>query len=236
MTFAGQGAHLRLLVVHSASKARLDAQKRHEALAKLQQRLAAIQTHLNQRKYKRRDYTWEQIHLAQRGNPAQDLLDITLQGEDGALATHLPGQRRTLAQAEQRDGRYPVLTNCWDLSADEVLEHLKAQDQIEKRFWVLKGPLQVHPLWLHKDERLVSLVLVLMIALWSTVCWNIWYVRPNVKLRGGRYSEPLPATRSFCCASQMAVSSGLFQNSRHCRLICSAVLNFPAPQMSLMLV
>ena len=57
VTFAGQSAQLRLLVVHSASKARLDAQKRQEALAKLQQRLAAIQTHLNQRKYKRRDYT-----------------------------------------------------------------------------------------------------------------------------------------------------------------------------------
>ena len=36
---------------------------------------------------------------------------------------------------------------------------------IEKRFWVLKGPLQVHPLWLHKDERPVGLILVLMIAL-----------------------------------------------------------------------
>ena len=35
----------------------------------------------------------------------------------------------------------------------------------EKRLWVLKGPLQVHTLWLHKDQRLVSLVLVLMIAL-----------------------------------------------------------------------
>ena len=83
--FDGHSAQLRVLVVHSASKARLDAEKRQENLAKLQQRLAAIQTHLNQRKYKRRDYTWEQIHLAQRGNPAQDLLDITLQGEEGAL-------------------------------------------------------------------------------------------------------------------------------------------------------
>jgi hypothetical protein len=47
----------------------------------------------------------------------------------------------------------------------DVLRHFKEQDQIEKRFWVLKGPLQIHPLWLHKDERLVGLVPVLMIAL-----------------------------------------------------------------------
>ena len=42
---------------------------------------------------------------------------------------------------------------------------MKEQDVAEKRFTILKGPLQVHPLWLHKDERLVSLVLVVMIAL-----------------------------------------------------------------------
>jgi len=42
---------------------------------------------------------------------------------------------------------------------------MKEQDVAEKRFAILKGPLQVHPLWLHKDERLVRLVLVVMIAL-----------------------------------------------------------------------
>ena len=117
--FDDHSAPLRVLVVHSASRARLDTEKRQENLAKLRQRLAVIQTHLSQRKYKRRDYTWEQIHLAQRGNPAQDLLEITLQGEDGALALTYQVNAERLAQAEQRDGRYPlptarilVLTKC----------------------------------------------------------------------------------------------------------------------------
>jgi len=47
--------------------------------------------HLNQRKYKRRAYTWEQIHLAQRGNPARDLVEVHLENEEGALVlTTLP--------------------------------------------------------------------------------------------------------------------------------------------------
>ncbi len=236
VTFAGQSAHLRLLVVHSASKARLDAQKRQEALAKLQQRLAAIQTHLNQRKYKRRDYTLEQIHLAQRGNPAQDLLDVTLQGADGALEFTYQVNAERLAQAEQRDGRYPVLTNCWDLRADEVLQHLKAQDQIEKRFWVLKGPLQVHPLWLHKDERLVSLVLVLMIAL-LIYCLLEYLVRQAQRQLTGRallaaFASYTVVLLRFADGSQLWT----FPELTALQADLLSALNFPAPQMSLMLV
>lgn len=164
-THEGQSVHTRVLVVYSVSKARLDAQKREEALQKLQKRLGDIQTHLNQRKYKRRDYTLEQIHLAQRGNPACHLLDIELTGEEGALTLTYQVNAEKLAQAQARDGRYPIVTNRWDLEVDQVLTQVKAQDVAEKRFAILKGPLQVHPLWLHKDERLVSLVLVVMIAL-----------------------------------------------------------------------
>ena len=165
LTHDGQSAHLRLLVIQSTGKARLDAEKRQTLLERLFKRLAAIQGRLNQRKYKRYAYTLEQIHLAQHGNAAQDLVDIGLQGEEGQLVLTYQINPDKLALAEQRDGRYPILTNCWDLSAADVLRHFKEQDHIEKRFWVLKGPLQIHPLWLHKDERLVGLILVLMIAL-----------------------------------------------------------------------
>jgi transposase len=165
VSHAGQSLRVRVLVVFSQSKARLDAEKRQDALQKLLKRLEAIQSHLNQRKYKRREYTLEQIHLAQRGNAARDLVDIELRGEDGALVLTFSVNADRLAQAEQRDGRYPLVTNRWEVSADEVLQRMKEQDVAEKRFAILKGPLRVHPLWLHKDERLVSLVLVVMIAL-----------------------------------------------------------------------
>jgi len=151
--------------VHSVNKARLDAEKRQTLLARLQKRLVEIKSELNQRKYKRRDYTLEQIHLAERGNAASALMDITVQGADGQLTLTYGVNAQKLAQAEQRDGRYPLVTNCWDLSADAVLSAMKGQDVAEKRFAVFKGPLQVHPLWLHKDERLVSLVLIIMLAL-----------------------------------------------------------------------
>jgi transposase len=156
---------VRVLVIYSVGKARLGAQKREDSVHKLLNRLAVIQGHLNQRKYRRRDYTLEQIHLAQRGNSAHGLVDITLQGEDGALTLTYGVNAEKLAQAQQRDGRYPLVTNCEDLGENETLQQFKEQDGVEKRIGILKGPLQVHPLWLHKDERLIGLVLVVMIAL-----------------------------------------------------------------------
>lgn len=156
---------VRVLIIYSHAKAKLDAEKRQAALDKLLRRLGDIQARLNQRKYKQRSYTLTQLHLAQRGNPMQQLVEVELGGDDGALTLHYQVKAERLAQATQRDGRYPLVTNRWDLSAEEVLQRMKAQDLVEKRFAVVKGPLHIHPLWLHKDERLISLVLVVMLAL-----------------------------------------------------------------------
>lgn len=231
----GQRARVRVLVVYSLSKARLDEQKRQVALAQLLGRLKEIQSHLNQRKYKRRAYTWEQIHLAQRGNPARELVDVHLEGEEGALVLVYQVNAAKLAEAERRDGRYPVLTNRWDLSADDALAHLKAQDRLEKRIWVLKGPLQVHPLWLHKDERLVSLVLVLMVAL-LVYCLLEHLVRQAQRQLTGRalleafagYSVVLVR---FSDGSQL----WLYPDLTPLQADLLSALNFPSPQATLML-
>lgn len=226
---------VRVLVVYSVSKARLDAQKREEALRKLLKRLEAIQGHLNQRKYKRRDYTLEQIHLAQRGNPARDLVDIELQGEDSALVLTYQVNSEKLAQAQQRDGRYPLVTDCWDLSADEVLQRVKEQDVAEKRIAILKGPLQVHPLWLHKDERLVSLVLVVMIAL-LVYCLLEHLVRQAQRHLTGRAILDLFASYTlvlirFADGSQI----WLYPELSPAQADLLTRLNFPLPQATLML-
>jgi transposase len=231
----GRKAQVRALVVYSVSKARLDEQKRQAALTKLMARLGEIQSHLNQRKYKQRAYTWEQIHLAQRGNPAREFIDVRLEGEEGSLVLTYQVNAEKLAAAERRDGRYAVLTNCWELSADEAFAHLKAQDQVEKRIWVLKGPLQIHPLWLHKDERLVSLVLVLMIAL-LVYCLLEHLVRQAQRQLTGRamleafggYSVVL---LRFGDSSQL----WLYPDLTPLQADLLSALDFPAPQVTLML-
>jgi transposase len=235
LTHQTQALRVRVLVVYSRTKAKLDAAKRQGQLDKLLQRLAALQSHLNQRKYKRRDYTVEQIHLAQRGNPVKALVEVELQGEDGALTLTFQVNAERLAQAQQRDGRYPIVTNRWDLSATEVLQHVKQQDLAEKRFAIVKGPLQVHPMWLHKDERLVSLVLVVMLAL-LIYCLLEYLVRQAQRQTTGRTVLELFASYTVVLL-QFADGTRLwtFPELTPKQVDILERLRFPTPQTTLML-
>jgi len=231
----GQSIRVRVLIVHSVSKARLDAEKRQTLLARLEKRLGEIRMHLNQRKYKRREYTLEQIHLAQRGNAASALMDIELHGDDGELTLTYGVNAEKLAQAKQRDGRYPLVTNHWHLSADDVLYQMKGQDIPEKRFAVFKGPLQVHPLWLHKDERLVGLVLIIMLAL-LVYCLLEHLVRQAQRRLTGRAILDTFATYAVVWL-RFADGSALWTYPKltPAQSELLEILGFPLPQATLML-
>lgn len=226
---------LRVLVVYSRTKAKLDAEKRQAQLDKLCQRLTTIQKHLNQRKYKQRTYTLEQIHLAQRGIAAKTLVEVALAGEDGALTLTFQVNAAALAQAQQRDGRYPLVTNRWDLSAVEVLQRFKQQDLAEKRFAIVKGPLQIHPLWLHKDERLVSLVLVVMLAL-LVYCLLEHLVRQAQRYLTGRALLEIFGSYTVVLL-QFSDGSRLWTYPELTSLQTDVLerLRFPTPQATLML-
>lgn len=235
LTSESQTLQVRVLVVYSRTKAKLDAEKRQDQIAKLLQRLTTIQSHLNQRKYKQSAYTLEQIHLAQRGNAAKALVDVAFAGEDGALTLTFEVNAERLKQAQQRDGRYPLVTNCGDLSALAVLQRFKQQDLAEKRFAIMKGPLQIHPLWLHKDERLVSLVLVVMLAL-LVYCLLEHLVRQAQRYLTGR--TLLELFRSYTVVLlQFADGSRVWTYPELTSLQTDVLerLRFPTPQATLML-
>jgi hypothetical protein len=141
-----------------------------------------------------------------------------------------------LALAEQRDGRYPILTNCWDLSAADVLRHFKEQDQIEKRFWVLKGPLQIHPLWLHKDERLVGLVLVLMIALLIYCLLEYLARQAQRQLTGRALLEAFAAYTVVLLRFSDGSQLWTYPELTTLQADLLAAFDLPAPQATLLLV
>lgn len=73
--------------------------------------------------------------------------------------------RYALWQADQRDGRYLLVTNDWSLSPQQMLALYRQKDGLEKRFTVSKSDLKVSPIYLHKDERIKAMLLVNMVAL-----------------------------------------------------------------------
>ncbi len=153
------------LVLYSTNKARLDEDKRSTLLNRFIARLETIQKHLNVRKYKKKAYTLAQIGKAQSKYAyVQNLVDIQLTGVDGKLALRFSVNDDQVAEAKERDGRYMLATNR-PLSEEEMLTLFKRQDRIEKHIRTIKGPIRVRPMFLHKQERIESLVFICMLAL-----------------------------------------------------------------------
>ena len=155
----------RVLVLWSAGKARLDAQKRRTYLKRLLDGLDNIRRHLNQGRYAQRDYVVERLASVRRGNPAKPLVTVDLQGTDQALHLKFRLDRDRLAAEQALDGRYALGTNAAHLSADEALTIFKAQDDAEKQFRTWKGPVVVRPVFLHTDQRIEGLVFITLVAL-----------------------------------------------------------------------
>jgi transposase len=70
-----------------------------------------------------------------------------------------------LWRAEEKDGRYLLVTNEWSLSHHEMFALYRQKDGVEKRFRISKSDLKVTPIYLHKDKRIASMLLLNMIAL-----------------------------------------------------------------------
>ena len=176
-------ATLRVLVLYSRNKARLDAGKREDHLTKLQDGLRHIQGKLNQRRYKSRCYVEERIHkLLSRHSAARSLVDWSLTGDDGQLMLTVAVNETARDEAQRLDGRYALVTNSV-LSADEMLIAFKHQSSVEGRFRVLKDDVDIRPIHLRRDNRIQALVLLTMIALviYSVLEWRLRQRTPGRK-------------------------------------------------------
>ncbi len=103
-----------------------------------------------------------------KGHPARRFVDVQISGGPGtahALALTWTRHEARLAHAAALDGRYVLGTNAPDLDAAQMLERAKQRDVPEKRFALVKGPLAVRPVYVHKEERILGLVFCTMVAL-----------------------------------------------------------------------
>jgi len=185
---AGQAVADRVLVVWSAAKQRLDEKKRKTYLKRLLNQLAGARQRLNTRRYKKRAYVEQRLRAFQQGNPAKNLVDIELAGADESLTLTFRVNRAHLAAAQALDGRYLLATNADHLSADETLTLFKGQDGVEKRFRGVKGPLAVHPLFVHQDRRIEGLVFITLVAL---------LVQAILERLGRQHGLAIPGERLF---------------------------------------
>ena len=87
------------------------------------------------------------------------------EAEDGQVELHWQINIHRLWRAQEKDGRYLLVTNKWSLSHHEIFALYRQKDGVEKRFQISKSDLKVSPIYLHKDKRIASMLLINMIAL-----------------------------------------------------------------------
>lgn len=99
-------------------------------------------------------------------SPVKHLLQTTVyETPTGQINCHWQIDPCALHQAEQKDGRYLIVTNDWSLSYQEMFRLYRQKDQVEKRFHVCKSDLQVSPVYLHQDQRIAAMLFINMVAL-----------------------------------------------------------------------
>jgi transposase len=174
----------RVLLLYSTNKAKLDSDKRATLLSRYLAVLESIQKCINVRKYKSASYTREQINKAgSKYASVRHLVDIQLTGDDGQLAFSFCVNAEQTEFSKERDGRYLLVTNR-PLSAEEMLSHFKSQDKIEKHIGTFKGPIRIRPMFLHKQERIESLVFICMLALLMYSILEMEAKRANIVMTG----------------------------------------------------
>lgn len=120
---------------------------------------------LNLRKYKRKTYAEDQIRKQVLNKPGGKFLQVELSGEDGDLSLSWRVDVEALKEAMVLDGKFLLITNDLWLSGTEMVARYGDKDKVEKRFRTVKGPIQLRPIFLHRDDRIEALIFINMLAL-----------------------------------------------------------------------
>jgi transposase len=141
-------------------------QSRRAQLAALEQELTALRAKVGQPYYRTVKRVRCSANARCRDSKVGDLMTITVsETATGQVNLHWQIDAAALYQAEERDGRYLLVSNDWSLSYQEMFDRYREKDGVEKRFTICKSDLKVSPVYLHQDDRIASMLLLNMIAL-----------------------------------------------------------------------
>jgi hypothetical protein len=93
------------------------------------------------------------------------LVHLTIDERSGKPQARIERDEAAIAEAARLDGRYCLVSNDRQLTADELFAAYKRQHLIENRFRDWKGPLAVRPVFLHSNRRIAALVAIISLAL-----------------------------------------------------------------------
>jgi transposase len=164
--YQGTKAVSKVLIVKSEQKLISDRKQREKEIAKYTAALEDLKSKLNGKRYTKEEKVKGRIETFRKRHKGSKYVNVEVKvNEQNKLELSYTNNNELIAEEEKLDGKYVLVTSRKEMSAEEMVWKYKGRDVSEKDFSVIKGPLQIRPIFLHKDERIESLVLLTMIAL-----------------------------------------------------------------------
>jgi transposase len=168
VTFSHNGqttAHKGLVILAGPIRDQL-RQTRQARLQALAQQLAQVKAEIGQPRLRTLKAVQRRANARLRAAKVGQLMSATAYTTaSGQVDLRWQIDTYALWQAEQRDGRYLLVTNDWSLSHQHMFQLYRDKDGVEKRFHICKSDLQVSPVYLHQDQRIASMLMLNMLAL-----------------------------------------------------------------------
>ena len=141
-------------------------QTRHTRLQTLDQELSQVKAQIGQPRLRTIKAVQRRANARLKAAKVGRLMSATAyQTPAGQIDLRWQIDTYALWQAEQKDGRYLLVSNDWTLSHQQMFQLYRDKDGVEKRFHICKSDLQVSPLYLHQDQRIASMLMLNMLAL-----------------------------------------------------------------------
>lgn len=229
----------RLLWFHSTRKVARDRAARAHAIERTQQELSKLRERLQlpRTRFRDREKVQKAVEeiLDKRGTAAWVQVEIhpqqeetfkqTTRGRPGTNTQYIREvtsryrltiaiDQQQLAQVEQTDGVFPLITNVLEMTPEALLRAYKRQPLIEKRFSQFKTDFEVAPVYLKEVSRIQSLLSVYFFVLLVQTLLEreLRAAMSEAEL----HSLPLYPERRKCCAPTTRRVLDLFETvQRH---------------------
>ena len=143
-----------------------------------------------------------QERRAQRGRPKANADKPPSKTVYRIQACLVGENNEAIQKAYELERTFILISNDFDISAEEVLRNYKDQYKVEQKFGFLKDPQYVGPLFMKKEERLIALHHVLLMTLLVYSLFQL-RVRRTLKTEGhpfviaGTYKTFTPKAKSI---------------------------------------
>jgi len=155
-----------VLVVFSESKALSDKKSRDKFIKSYIKSIKDLEIKLNKTIYKKLENIEKRIKKLSRNVKGAKYVDVSIsKNRDGKFSLKYSINQKSIDEDSKLDGKCIIATNNHILTNPEIFLIYKHRDASEKDFGLIKGPLQLSPIFFEKNARIESLIFIIMLSL-----------------------------------------------------------------------